>query len=67
MGVAVQRPFGVSVLRLVTGQVPDDERLVTAGGQEHVGAVSDGESAFPLFLARTQDVIDGFVRTSPWR
>lgn len=43
MGVAVERPLGVSVLRLVARQVPDDQRLVTAGGQEHVGAAERRE------------------------
>ena len=38
MGVAVKRSLGVAVLRLVTGQVPDDEGLVSASGQKHVGA-----------------------------
>ena len=36
----MQRSLGVSVLRLVTGQVPDDQGLVTTGRQEHVGAAS---------------------------
>lgn len=38
MRVAVERSLGVTVLRLVTGKVPDDQALVTGGGQEHVGA-----------------------------
>lgn len=39
MGVAVERSLGVTVLRLVPGQVPDDQSLVSATRQEHVGAV----------------------------
>lgn len=38
MGVAVQTALWVSVGSLVAGQVPDDEGLVTGGGEEHVGA-----------------------------
>lgn len=38
MGVTVQTAFWVSVGRLVAGQIPDDESLVTRGGEEHVGA-----------------------------
>lgn len=38
MRVTVERSLGVTVLRLVAGEVPDDQRLVTRGGQEHVGA-----------------------------
>lgn len=39
MRVTVERSLRVTVLGLVAGQVPDDEGLVTATGQEHVGAV----------------------------
>ena len=38
MGVTLEGPLWVTVLRLVAGQVPDDEGLVARGGQEHVGA-----------------------------
>lgn len=38
MGVTVERALRVAVLRLVAGQVPDDQALVTAAGEEHVGA-----------------------------
>lgn len=41
MRVAVQRALGVAVLRLIAGQVPDDQGLVSATGQEHVGAVEE--------------------------
>lgn len=34
----MERSLGVSVLGLVAGEVPDDQGLVSAGGQEHVGA-----------------------------
>lgn len=37
MGMAVQASLGVTVGRLVAGQVPDDESLVTGGGEEHIG------------------------------
>ena len=42
VGVTVERSLGVTVLRLVTGEVPDDQSLVARGGQEHVGAVERG-------------------------
>jgi len=38
--VAVERSLGVTVLGLVAGEVPDDQGLVSATRQEHVGAVS---------------------------
>jgi hypothetical protein len=38
VGMTVQASLGVSVGRLVASQVPDDESLVTGGGEEHVGA-----------------------------
>lgn len=38
VGVAVERSLGVAVLGLVAGEVPDDQRSVSAGRQEHVGA-----------------------------
>lgn len=38
VGVAVEAPLGVTVRGLVAGEVPDDQRLVARGGQEHVGA-----------------------------
>lgn len=40
--VAVERSLGVSVLRLVAGEVPDDQGLVTAAGQQHVGVLYGG-------------------------
>ena len=40
VGVTVQRSLGVTVLGLVTGEVPDDQGLVTRTGQEHVGAIA---------------------------
>ena len=39
VGVTVEGAFGVAVGGLITGEVPDDEGLVTRTGQEHVGAV----------------------------
>ena len=39
MGVAVERPLGVTVLGLITGEVPDDQGLVAGGREEHVGAI----------------------------
>lgn len=38
MRVTVKGAFGVAVRSVITGEVPDDERLVTRSGQEHVGA-----------------------------
>ena len=39
VGVAVERPLGVAVLGLIAGEVPDDQGLVSAAGEEHVGAI----------------------------
>lgn len=36
----MERALGVTVLGLITSEVPDDQCLVPAGRQEHVGAVS---------------------------
>jgi hypothetical protein len=36
----MERSLGVSVLRLVTGKVPDDQGLVAAAGEKHVGAAA---------------------------
>ena len=36
----MERSLGVAVLGLVTGEVPDDQTLVSACGEEHVGAVT---------------------------
>lgn len=38
VGVTVERSLGVTVLTLIASEVPDDQGLVSAGGQEHVGA-----------------------------
>ena len=35
----MQAPLGVTVVRVVAGQVPDDEGLVTAAGEQHVGVL----------------------------
>lgn len=40
VGVAVERSFGVAVLGLIAGEVPDDQSLVSGSRQEHVGARS---------------------------
>lgn len=64
MGVALQGSLGVAVLRLVAGEVPDDQGLVSATGQEHVGAV------FPVSLTDGTSAIreePRGCRTSPWR
>ena len=34
----MERALGVAVLGLVTGEVPDDQSLVTAAREKHVGA-----------------------------
>ena len=36
MRVTVQTTFWISVICVVSGQVPDDEGFVTAAGEEHV-------------------------------
>ena len=51
MGVTVERSLRVAVLGLVAGQVPDDEGLVTATGQEHVGAVEEGKSEVSIAIS----------------
>lgn len=40
MRVAVEPPLRIAVLGLIAGEVPNDQGLVSAGGEEHVGAVS---------------------------
>lgn len=44
MGVAVEGALWVSVLALVAGQVPDDQSLISATGQEHVRAIQKSAS-----------------------
>lgn len=48
----MERSLGVAVLGLVAGEVPDDQGLVSATGQEHVGAVS-------LLVSKVDCVRDG--------
>lgn len=43
MGVAVEGALWVSVLALVAGQVPDDQGLISATGQEHVWAIQKSQ------------------------
>ena len=38
VGVAVERPLRVTVLGLVTGEVPNDQSLVSGSREKHVGA-----------------------------
>lgn len=38
MRVTLEGSLGVTVLGLVTGKIPDDQSLVSAGGEQHVGA-----------------------------
>lgn len=47
--VAVQRALGVTVLGLIAGEVPDDQGLVTRGGQEHVRAAAGILLALQIF------------------
>jgi hypothetical protein len=37
VGVTLERSLGVAVLGLVAGEVPDDQGLVSRGGEQHVG------------------------------
>ena len=47
--VALEGPLGVSVLGLVPGEVPDDQAVVTATREEHVGAkIADQTSAIEV-------------------
>ena len=39
MRVTVETSLGVSIVLVVTGEVPDDESLVTATREKHVWAV----------------------------
>lgn len=41
MGVAVEGALWVSVGALIAGQVPDDQSLISASRQEHVGAIQE--------------------------
>lgn len=43
----MERSLGVAVLGLVAGEVPDDQGLVAAGGQEHVGAGGQRSAGCP--------------------
>lgn len=58
----METPLGVTVRGLVAGQVPDDERLVTRTGQEHVRA---GRMSVIARLGRYR-MFSG-IRTSPER
>lgn len=44
MGVALQAALGVTVGLLVAGEVPDNQGLVAAAGEEHVGAIDRKET-----------------------
>ena len=58
MGVTVERSLGVTVLRLVTGEVPDDQSLVARGRQEHVGVLHGGSQAGdPAILFKNQQLV----------
>lgn len=45
MRVTLEGPLGVTVLGLVAGEVPDDQGVVAATRQEHVGAEGGQASA----------------------
>ena len=50
--MAVEAALGVSVVRVVAGEVPDDERLVAAAGEEHVRVLeAGGERGHPAAVA----------------
>ena len=50
--VAVEAPLGVAVVRVVAGEVPDDERLVAAAGEEHVRVLqARGQRGHPAAVA----------------
>ena len=38
----MERPLWITVGALIAGQVPDDQRLITGAGQEHVGVFERG-------------------------
>lgn len=62
MGVTVERALGVTVLGLVAGEVPDDESLVSATGEEHVGAVSKVSDC----SRRRNSAVFGHTSPSTW-
>lgn len=52
MRVAVKRSLWVTIRGLVAGQVPDDQRLVTRTGEEHIGVFKRGrEGCNPAAVA----------------
>lgn len=46
--VTVQRALWVAVGLVAAGQVPDDQSLVTRGGEKHVGAGASGQYALAV-------------------
>lgn len=56
MGVSVEASLGVPVCSIITGQVPDDKRLVATGGEEHIGA--NNMSVFRTNSRRSQGIIE---------
>lgn len=45
VGVAVERPLRVTVLGLVTGEVPNDQSLVSGSREKHVGVLHGSRQA----------------------
>ena len=48
--VPVQTSLGIPIVLIVTSQIPDDERLITTAGEEHVRAAVDTSINFFLYL-----------------
>ena len=59
VGVTLQRSLGVTVLGLIAGEVPDNQSLVSAGGEEHVVAGGEVSRSVPrVSQARSMAALD---------
>lgn len=58
MGVTLERSLGVAVLGLIAGEVPDDQSLVSAGREEHVGATVSQSVSSRCISNRGMAVLD---------
>ena len=60
--VSLERALRVTVLGLVAGEVPDDQRLVATGGEQHVGArnrsvLESGSAENQLYRSHRSNVL----------
>ena len=63
MRVTLQATLGVAKVRLITGEVPDDEGMVATCGKQHVGAATPLAFSVQWKFARLPRI----KRTSPER